>query len=791
MKKIYAGLFLTALLTLTFELTLIRIFDVLWYPNMAYMVITLAIFSFGLAGVYSTLLPVRTELGASRLITVATVLLGLSALFILPMMNYFPFDYSFLKENPLKIGSLILVYIALSGPFFLAGLIFTSLFTAFSASIQKLYFWDLIGAALGSILLLPLLPEIAPGGILFMVCGVAFFASALFTHSRVWATLAVVIALVMCIFPWVTDRSLEFQPQINKRGLMAAQHAGKIEYTVWDPISKIDIVHWGEGSRRWIAYDGGTQSSYFYRFNGDYDSLRKNIDKQANWQFWGKMVLVSHYLKQDSDQEVLVIGSAGGQETKAALLYGAKHVDGIELVGSVVDMGKGLYGNFTGNLFNDPKVNNQKGEGRSFLRSSDKRYDIIQIMSNHTSSSIASGTGAMATTYLQTVEAYKEFFSHLKDDGMLHINHHIYPRMITTAAKAWKEMGLGDFQKHVVVIDAPGIVNYLPTMLVSMQPWQAEDVTRAGQFVGGQQVVVNPVDQQSSALPAVFFSGDLPDSIKDKAGFRLEASTDNQPYFNFLRKTLSTIKADNDTFVDTTTEGLLNSQMRDGVPLDLVHLFVTGLIAVLFSAVFIFIPWFFSGIRRESSSTRMASLVYFSMLGAGFILLELVFVHIFMKLIGYPLYTYSAVVFAFLLGAGLGSYFSEFFGLHRGTRWRLPFIMIVLYGIVFMLTHQQLFDMALGLSLLGRVSASVAMIVPLAFFLGMPFPLGILQIRENPRGAIAWAWAMNGLFTTIGGMASVLISMFFGFKMAVWVALACYVVALLVYRRLKDPLAAI
>ena len=55
------------------------------------------------------------------------------------------------------------------------------------------------------------------------------------------------------------------------------------------------------------------------------------------------------------------------------------------------------------------------------------------MFSNHTSSSIAAGTGAMATTYLQTAEAYKEYFSHLKDDGILHINHHIYPKMVATA----------------------------------------------------------------------------------------------------------------------------------------------------------------------------------------------------------------------------------------------------------------------------------------------------------------------------------------------------------------------
>lgn len=42
---------LIALSTLFYELSLIRILDVLWYPHFAYMVITLALLGFGIAGV--------------------------------------------------------------------------------------------------------------------------------------------------------------------------------------------------------------------------------------------------------------------------------------------------------------------------------------------------------------------------------------------------------------------------------------------------------------------------------------------------------------------------------------------------------------------------------------------------------------------------------------------------------------------------------------------------------------------------------------------------------------------
>jgi spermidine synthase len=188
--------------------------------------------------------------------------------------------------------------------------------------------------------------------------------------------------------------------------------------------------------------------------------------------FWNIGVLASHYLKRDSNQNVLVIGSAGGQETKAALIYGAAHVDSVELVPTVVELGTGRYASYIGNIFKNPRVHVEAGEGRSFVRHSGKLYDIIEIFSNHTSSSIAQGTGAVSPVYLQTAEAYQEYFTHLTPNGVLHINHHVYPRMITTAALAWKQLGRTDFARHVAVWNSPSDKS-LPTMLIKMTPWTA------------------------------------------------------------------------------------------------------------------------------------------------------------------------------------------------------------------------------------------------------------------------------------------------------------------------------
>jgi hypothetical protein len=81
--------------------------------------------------------------------------------------------------------------------------------------------------------------------------------------------------------------------------------------------------------------------------------------------------------------------------------------------------------------------------------------------------------------------------------------------------------------------------------------------------------------------------------------------------------------------------------------------------------------------------------------------------------------------------------------------------------------------------------ASILMIFPLTFFLGMPFPLGILSLDGQPTGSIAWAWGTNALFTVIGGVTAGVLSIFLGFKLTLWVALGIYLLAFALFARMR------
>lgn len=816
MRRLSFGVLLIALATLILELILTRIFDVVLVPNLGYFVVTAAVFAFGLAGVYATLRPIPVESDITGILVTRSLGFALATLLLIPLIIYLPLDYVDLGHHPVKIilGFLTL-YVGLVLPFFLAGSVLIAMFSKYASSIQRLYFWDLVGAGLGSVVVIPIVAKLTPSGVMILAAACGLLAAGMFsgtarTRNALWVGGIVVALLPLLMLP----RYIEFPPQVAKRGVRDILDTKRNEFQRWDPISKINVIDetWSpeisvpwhlSGDRKAVQYDGGNQTSYFYKFDGNLPALRARVEHDkahVNEHFWQLGVLASHYLKRDSGQNVMIIGSAGGQETKAALMYGAAHVDAVELVPTVVELATGPYSHYIGDIFHNPAVHVEPGEGRSFVRRSHKLYDIIQIYSNHTNSSIEQGTGAMNPVYLQTAEAYQDYFSHLTSNGILHINNFAYPRMVTTAALAWKRMGRTDFARHVVIYTVPSQPT-LPTMLIKMQPWTAAEIAELNSFLdipGAAPkdrfvMAEDPLDPSKSFLPPEFYSGDFPDAMAARSVVAVTPRTDNRPYFSFMRKSLGDKVEDKSRYLDAGTAYIENATIdaTKGIPMDVIHLFLTGVASLFYIVVFILVPLRTSSVAKQKNLGIGSLITYFSCLGAGFIAIEIVFIQKFTHLIGSPLYTYSTVLFTMLMSAGIGSAASEKFGMNPQRRWMWPFILIVVLGAALNLTYPVLSNAALELPIFGRVLASAAMMFPIGFFLGMPFPLGILAIAHKPRPLVAWAWGMNGLFTVLGGFLSMLMSMAFGFNATITFALGLYVLALAVFKRLQGADAAV
>jgi hypothetical protein len=365
--------------------------------------------------------------------------------------------------------------------------------------------------------------------------------------------------------------------------------------------------------------------------------------------------------------------------------------------------------------------------------------------------------------------------------------------MITTAALAWKRMGRTDFAHHVAVF-ASSAEPTLPALLIKMTPWTSQQIESLKAFLSPAELdpsqrlvlVENPLDPRQRLLSDAFYSGDFPDSVARQTLVDVTPRTDNRPYFGFMRKHIRQLQPDPAHFLDAGTAYSMNISLVRRVPMDFIHLILVGVASLVFVVVFVGAPLRYSRVGQESGSTARPLLLYFSCLGAGFIMIELVSIQKFMYLIGSPLYTYSGVIFTLLLGAGIGSAASERLGIGPKQRWAIPFVAIIVLCAVLQWVFPIVARAALQLSLPGRILISGLMLFPLGFFLGMPFPLGVLAIADRPRGAVAWAWGMNGLFTVIGGLLSMLLSLWQGFNFAISVALCLYAVAFIAYRPLRD-----
>lgn len=809
MRRLSLGVLLIALSTLVLELMLTRVFDVTLTPNLSYFVVSLAIFSFGVAGLLATLWPLPPERDIRGVLVACCLGFTLAALLLNPIINALPLDYHSIVKAPFTtVGAFCALYLTLLVPFGLAGYVLITVFSTYAARIQRLYFWDLIGAGIGTVVVVPFIIRIGPAGLIICAAALGLLAAALFSGSRVTSAGCAVAAVAIAAVPAIRGQNyILYHYHIDKRGILTAVQEGRDELVRWDPISKIDVIdetlgpHTASfrrtaGDRKVIQYDGGNQTSYFYRFDGNLSALRASIGQdpeRASANFWYIGVLAGHYLERDTGQSVLVIGSAGGEETKAALMYGARRVDAVELVPTVMGLAAGRYSAYIGNIFHNPAVHSYVGDGRSFLQHSDRKYDIIQLYSTYTSSSIAQGNGATAPMYLQTAQAYEQYFSHLTPDGLLQINMLAYPRMITTAALAWRRMGLTDFQRHVAVYVCSSQLTE-PTLLIKMKPWTPAEIATLDAFLGSPKLAPpermhlaeDPLDPTKSFLPAVFYSGTYPAWLARRIPVDFSPATDDRPYYGELREHLGQVQATPDNFLDGGTVWVLNSSIIRGVPMDVIHFFLTGAAAALFAVLLIFVPLRFSRAGRQEGYAAAPLLTYFSCLGAGFIMLELVFIQKFMNLIGSPLYTYSTVIFTMLCGAGLGSAASERLGVGPRRLWRRPFVAVIGIGLALVVWFPHIAHLVLAFPLAGRVVLSGTLLLPLGFFLGMPFPLGILAIQNQPRGAIAWAWGMNGIFTAVGGLLSALVSLEEGFNVTILVALACYAAAVSVFARMRD-----
>ena len=795
--RTYAGLFLITLSTLMYEIALTRVFSVTMWYHFAFVAISLALFGLTAGALLVYLLPNRFRDGdvKSRL-WLFSLLFGVSLAVCFVTQLTIPFVP---EANLAGAWSVALTCIVISVPFTLSGVVVCLALTRFPAQVNRLYATDLVGAALGCLLLVVLFFVLDGPSLVIAIGAVAAVGALLFAAdagSRRGMTWALVAAVALGGFAAVNG-VLHARGQPLLRIIWAKEEADpRHQYEKWNAYSRItvDDVRGRPGpptgvglspllppdtsvEERLLVIDSAA-SSVLTRYAGDpasTDFLRYDISNLA------------HHVRKDAD--VVVIGVGGGRDILSALEFDQRSVTGVEINGNILEATNGDFGDFTGHLDRDPRVRFVNDEARSYLSRTDADHDVIQISLIDTWAASSAGAYALSENSLYTTEAWNVFLDRLKPGGILSVSRwYDVPgrekpleayRATALAAEVLKERGVADPRAHMLLYKAPsnGAGASAVTLLVSPDPFSNEDIATLARETGrlGFTPVLTPTESPDERFAALAAPGGPAAAV---AAFEEEVSppTDDRPFF-FQMANLGTLFSDAGYSSDDSTRPVL----------------VLGLLAATVLGLafcFILLPLL---LRTDRASHRGMSpfYTYFAGIGLGFLLIEIAQLQRLTVFLGHPTYALTVVLFSILVFSGLGSLASQ--RLADPSRPRLALaalgtllVVVALGGIL----TPEVVSWLDGATTPVRIATAVALLAPLGLVMGMPFAIGMRAASTRPGAPTAFLWGINGATSVCASVLAVTIAVFYGISSAYWTGLAAYAVAaasLLVIARRRAP----
>lgn len=779
---VYVGIFLTAASVILFELALTRVFAVMLWAHLAFMVVGTALFGFGVSGVYLALRGKRSNMPLKAQLSVLSLFLAFAMVGCYMVVTKVPFRMWKFAEDPTNYLYLAVWYISLVVPFFFAGLIVAKILSTYKEHCSRLYGVDLIGAALGALLLIPIIPKIGGEGSVVAAAFLAVIAGLFYCPkgSRGIRAAVTLAALVLALTIPKASEVLPIKLHETKRRFNTAVALDHVYDTRWSPISRVDIAYHNHDTFDiWI--DGGTNESAVIRWSGKTEEL-----EPLRWSSIGTV----YDLKRGSDPRAMVIGSSGGREVLFGLSHGASHIDAVEMDPSIVELvSEPKYSTFMGGLYQHPKVNLVNDEGRSFLRRQpSEHYDIIQSVNNYTPVAIGSGALNLSAAFLLTKESINDYLDHLRPNGVIAFHRGATLRMAIMAMEVLASRGVENPAQNILITS--GEVPFFEGFFLKRTPWTAEEVSKVSAYLDGRvlqkgkKFIWNPLNPEVGSIYTRVLQTP-PDQLSQyytSLGVKLFPPTDNHP---FMEHFLSFGEQELDPSLPSEFRFRDQQKWRGIIPRgDFPYVAILAESALL-ALLFIGAPLL---MRARSSITNpnfSGFLAYFSCLGFGFIVIEICLMKRYVLFLGNPAYSITTVLVVLLCGAGLGSMVSGAIAGNRPAK-ALTKVISCLVGLLVLETILApiVFSNFLAASFGARVAIASALLLPLGFVMGMPFPLGLRLINETTQEEeqrqkiTAWAWGMNGYWTVIGSAATVFVAVLGGFQFALIVATVAYLVGL-------------
>lgn len=788
------GLLLVSLSALMLEFTLIRVLSVsLWY-HFAFMIISIALLGLGISGVTIILSNRINRAEINSFLTITSLLYAVSIIVSFVAINKIPFDpFSLLIDNS-QFLYLPVYYILITLPFFMAGLIIGQLFTRFKTSINKLYFYDLIGAGLSCFVFIMVLPQFGGSGGIAAASLIACLGTLLFAMERsklqtVGLFGAGIMVVINGLFLSNPESYLPIRISDNKvYGNYMKENQDLKLLTKWNSFSKVDVMKDdGEAVDDYPVYtaiiDAGNSTTNIPQVPLLNNSSRPPFDASN----------LAMVLKRTDTAKVFILGSGGGGEVLTALTYGAKSVTAVEINPILNDLvEKDLANYWTTGIAKDKRVKIITDDARSWLRGKRIKYDVI--ISAHTISASATNSGAMSLVenYILTEEAVREYLQHLDINGILYITRPEaqIPRLVSTIKIAQQKNSGSDLKTQFYIFKRPPSefekdASYLTGVMFKKSGFDEVDiqVLKTIAAVMNLETLYDPVSKQDGIYKDIVESNSVFEYLKKYPHLKLVPATDDNPYFehktDFTDVGLDAIK---ESF-SQTDRAIVTLAQKPVAESTLIMLLAQ---TILISAVLIFLPIYIK-FRKNPEIKKVKKgkyILYFALLGLGYIIIEICLIQKFTLFLGQPVYTMLTVISTMLIFSGIGSMFSE-----KVIGWvkNVNIVYVIIAGLTLLigLLNPVIFEAFVRTDILWRVVISVAVIAPLAFFMGIPFPYGMSRIDNNSKYLVAYGWGVNGFFSVLGSVLVIMLSMSFGFKVVFIIAALLYAGAMLTARTLR------
>ncbi len=765
-REVYLCVFLTTLATLLLELSLTRIFSVVFYYHFAFLAISIALFGLGIGGVFSYVVAgwkgsLFSRLG--RLSAINTFCVVLALIVILAQGDNLSFwDY-------------LLVYLTTALPFFVSGTIVSLAISETIERIDRVYFFDLLGAAGGCLILLPLLDWF--GGPSTVVAAAIFFAVA----AAVWHSMAgsrlgragsVALALVLVAFLTYNYHNTVLEPRHAKGQTLINEI-----WIKWNSFSRIAVINIPEGHRYGIKIDADAETDIF---NYDLDNLKPSERRDLQQDGFYLAYAVRPGAK------ALIIGPGGGWDVARALSSGSHDITAVEINPIIAEtVMQNKFPIWSHHLYSRPGVAVHVEDGRSFVRRSTDKYQVVQATLVDTWASTAAGAFALSENNLYTTDAFHDYLSHLTDDGVLSITRWGFDppreslRLVSLAIEALGQLGEADPWKHVMVGRTGSAKGWGATdyVLISRKPFAQADIDRAVSLFDAAHV-------QTMYLPGVethnqfydLLHSPNPEEYERKYTFDISPVSDNRPFFFYTVQPRDLL-----TYLSTASQESADYKVNKAVPL----LFRLMGISLVATTVILLAPPLVLGTRLPKHPGVRGFLPFFLFIGAGYILIEVGLIQKFVLFLGSPTRALVGVIFAMLMASGLGSAASRrIVGKDEGRLIKVLGCVAILAAIL-ALVVSSLLSALVWLPWQLKMLLTVVLIAPLAFVMGMPFPTALQRLEEWHAPSVRWAWSLNAASSVLGSVGALVCAIYLGLMQTLIIGGLFYLAALVVMVRVR------